>query len=841
MRLVHDFRSAVRVLRSTPMVSAVAVLSLALGIGVNTSIFTLLNGLLLRKIPVVEPERLVTVTSDFAISRGFQAGAGWNYPMWERLQARPDLFDGSLAWFGRPVALGQGAQSDVVNGLLVSGSFFKTLGVPAQYGRVFTGADDLRGGGLSGPVVVISHAFWQRRLAGDAHAIGKPLIVEGVSFTIVGVTPREFLGLEVGQSFDVALPLASEPLMRGKDSALLQPGSYLLLVMLRLKRSQSLQSATTLVRSLEPEIVPGNAPQFVRPFALAPAAAGTSTPSGSAGGLRQRFRQPLFIIMAVVGFMLLIACLNIAHLSMTRAVARHREFAVRFALGASRWQVARQVFIENLTLATAGTALGVLVAGWASRLLVANMANSVRQVVLDLSFDWHVAAFAVGITFATTMIFGMAPVLRASRPDVMDALKSGSRQTSGGGTNRFSASLVVTQIAVSLMLVVAAGLFVRTFAALAVRPLGFDSDRVLIVRVDSIRSHLSPEARSMLFDRLVDTASHVPGVERAAASAWTPLTDGGLFGVTIAGDPSDTERSVIANFITPGWFHTYGTPIIAGRDLDARDVASAPPVLLVNEAFVRHFLHGRSPLGAAVRLSARVDGGPPPRIIVGVTHDAIFRSGRMVAGAASHALRDEIPSMIYMPIAQSAGMRPPGLTSMDISIRSTGAAPVALASAVGAAFSGVDPNLSLMIRPLHDYVDAALAEDRIVALLAGFCGAVGLLLAGLGVYGVTSYSVHNRRAELGIRLALGAKPSEILQLVLVRVGILVSIGVIAGSLASLWVTRSIAALLYGLRAHDLTTFTGAALVLALVGGFAGWLPAVRAARTDPAIVLRTNP
>jgi ABC-type antimicrobial peptide transport system permease subunit len=347
--------------------------------------------------------------------------------------------------------------------------------------------------------------------------------------------------------------------------------------------------------------------------------------------------------------------------------------------------------------------------------------------------------------------------------------------------------------------------------------------------------------RSALFERLVDTASHLPGVERAAASAWTPLTGGANFSITIAGDRSDTQRAVIANFITLGWFQTYGTPIVAGRDFDASDVATAPRVLLVNEAFVRQYIRDRSALGVAVRTSSRADDGASPVTIVGVARDAVFRSSRIGAGPASIALRDEIPPMIYLPIAQSAGMRPPGQTSLDISIRAGRGAPTALASSVGAVFADVDPNLSLMFRPLDDYVNATLAEDRIVAMLAGFFGAIGLLLAGLGVYGVTSHSVHNRQAELGIRLALGAKPSEILQLVLARVGILVTIGVIAGSLASLWVTRSLGALLYGLHPHDLATFVGAALVLALVGGVAGWLPAARASRTDPASVLRANP
>jgi putative ABC transport system permease protein len=832
---MRDLRSAIRMFKATPTVTAVAVLSLALGIGANASIFTLLNSLLMRKMPVVGPERLVTVTSEFAASRGYLAGAGWNYAMWEKLQARSELFDGSLAWFTRPVALGTGAQSDVVNGLFVSGGFFRTLGVPAQNGRVLTPPDDVLGGGANGPVVVVSHAFWQRRLAGDTHIIGTSLVVEGVSFTIVGVTPREFLGLEVGQSFDLALPLASEPLIRATDSALLQPSSYLLFVMLRLKRSQSVQSATALLRSLEAEVIPARAPQFVRPFALAPAAEGTSSPSGGAGGLRQRFRQPLFIVMAVVAFVLLIACLNIAHLSMTQARARRREFAVRLALGASRWQVARQLLVENLALAVAGSMLGVLFAAWASRLLVASMSTSVREIVLDLSMDWRVNAFIVVITLATTLVFGGTPALRASGAGVVDALKSDSRQTSSGAS-RFSSGLIATQIAVSLMLVVTAGLLVRTFGALVVRPLGFDRDRVLIVRVDSNRSHLSAEARSMMFARLVDTASRLPGVERAAASAWTPLTGGGgMLGVTVLGTSADAERGVIANFITPGWFDTYGTPIVQGRDINERDTASAAPVLLVNETFVRRFIRDGNAVGANVRLSAREEA---PRTIVGVTRDAVFRSGRMVPGVASLALRDEIPPMIYVPIAQSAGMRPPGVTAIDISVRSSGAAPGRLASSVGSAFAGVDPNLSLMMRPLADYVDAALAEDRVVAMLSAFFGFVGLLLAGLGIYGVTSYSVHVRRVELGIRLALGATPSGILQLVLMRVGILVAIGVITGSLASLWMTRSLETLLYGLHAHDLTTFSGAVLVLASVGGFAGWLPAARAARTDPAIVLR---
>jgi putative ABC transport system permease protein len=310
-------------------------------------------------------------------------------------------------------------------------------------------------------------------------------------------------------------------------------------------------------------------------------------------------------------------------------------------------------------------------------------------------------------------------------------------------------------------------------------------------------------------------------------------------GVTVAGAPPDTERGVVANFVTPGWFDTYGTPIVRGRDFNERDVASAVPVLLVNEAFVRRFIPTGDPVGVSVRLSDRGADGPPPRTIVGVTQDAVFRSNRM-PGVASLALRDEIPAMIYVPIAQSEGMRPPGVTGIEISLRSSGAAPGTLAVAVGAAFTEVDPNLSLTMRPLADYVDAALAEDRAVAMLSGFFGFIGLLLAALGIYGVTSYSVHARRSELAIRLALGAKPSGIVRFVLTRVTFLVALGIVTGTVASFWITRTLESLLYDLHAHDMLTFSGAVLVIGCVAGFAAWLPAARASRTDPAIVLRTH-
>lgn len=839
--LGRDVRHALRSFARNPGFTLVVLLTLALGIGANTAIFSLVNSLLYRKLPVAEPERLVTVASDFAISRGYKAGAGWSYVMWERLQSRSQLFDGAFAWCGRQLSIGRGGEAAPVNGVYASGEFFTTLGVPALHGRVFTSSDDARGGGADGPVAVISHGLWQRRFGGALNVIGTPLIIEGVPFTIVGITPPEFLGLEVGQSFDVALPLASEPLIRGKNTALLQPRNYFLIVMLRLKDGQSLHAATVAIRQLEPEIVPADAPQFVKPFALAPAAEGTSSPAGGAGGLRQRFERPLLIILAVVALVLLIACVNIANLLVARAAARRHELSVRVALGASRWRLARQLLIESLLLAGGGAVAGLVFAAWGNRALVAQLSTSISRVVLNLTLDWRVAAFTGAITLATAFLFGIVPAVRATRVAAQDALKADGRRMSGGSTSRLSGGLVVAQVALSLVLVVAAGLLVRTFERLATLPLGFDGDRVLVVNVDTLRARVDPANRLVFFHRLVDAVAVVPGVERAAGSMWTPLSGGGaMLSVTVPGAPPGTARGVVANFVTPGWFAAYGTPIAQGRDVDARDSATAAPVLLVNEAFVRRFSPGGHVLGMTIPLSGAFAGGVTGRTIVGVVRDAVFRSGSMIPGVASLALRDGVPPMIYVPLAQSAGMGPPDSTAVSLSVRSAGESPVVLAPSVAASLTAVDRDLAFTFRPMADYVNASLAQERLIAMLSGFFGGVGLLLAGVGVYGVTSYTVNLRRTEMGIRLALGAAPGGVMRLVLRRVALLVGVGVLVGAIASVWAARTVATLLYGLDAHDPTTFVCAAVVLGAVGALAGWLPALRASRTDPTIVLRSD-
>ena len=582
---MNDLRLAVRALRATPVVTAIAALSLALGIGANTAMFSLVNGLLLRTLPVVRPDRLVTVSTDEAHALGFSAGLGWNYQMWAALQPRLGAFDGGFAWKMERLDLAERGESQPVQALIASGDIFTTLGVRPALGRVFTSADDVRGGGVEGPAVVLSHAFWQRQFRGSPGAIGATLPIERIPFRIVGVTPREFTGLEVGQSVDVAITLGAEPLVRGSRAAIDSPRNLLLFVMLRLQPGQSSAAATAALRAMQPDILSGlEVPRFVKePIRLEPAGAGVTMP----GSARPRYQQPLLTIFAIVGLVLLIACANIANLLLARAAAQRHEVSVRLALGASPWRLARQLLVESLLLAGMGAAGGIVLAFWGGRALVTQLA-----LTMDTSIDWRVLAFTAAVAGVTALLFGTGAALRSMRVAPIDALKEQSRGVIAGRGRGLSSSLVVAQVALSLLLVTGAGLFVRSFARLSSVPLGFDRDHVLLVRVDVSRSQVDPGSRLDFYQRIVDAVSSVHGVVRAAGSMSTPLEAGLPSGVSVSGASRDTEseRVVLTNRITPGWFETYGTPLRLGRDFDAHDAATSQPVAIVNEAFVRQVL-----------------------------------------------------------------------------------------------------------------------------------------------------------------------------------------------------------------------------------------------------------
>jgi predicted permease len=834
-----DLRVAVRELRAAPLVTAVAILSLALGIGANTAVFSLVNSLLLRLLPVVEPQRLAVVSDARAVSQGFTAA--WTYSIWDQIRQRAQPFDGVCAWWTERLNVApRGGETEPVDAMWVSGDYFSTLGTSALLGRTITAGDDVRGGGRDAAVAVISYELWQRRFGGAGNVVGMPLVIERVPFTIVGVTPPEFFGAEVGRTFDIALPINAEPLVRGTESRIkAELAFYSFTVLLRLKPGQSIDAATAILRGVQPQIreaaVPTTLPpriqeQFLKDaFTVVPAATGTSR-------LRARYERPLLVILVVVALVLFIACANIANLQLARAIARGHELSVRVALGAPRWRLARQWLVESLLLSTAGALLGLLFAAWTSRLLVAQLSTALNRVYLDLSLDWRVLAFTSGIAVATTLLFGTLPALRAFNVVPMDALREQKRGASSDARGRLSNGLVIVQVALSVVIVVAAGLFVRSFARLATLPLGFDSNRVLLVNVNVARTRIAASDRVAFFHRLVPEIASVPGVTKAAASMNTPVAPGGILEIVhVPNAPLSLQpftngklgaQSTFVNLVTPGWFATYGTPILTGRDFDDRDVKGAPSVIIVNEAFVRKFLPGKNPIGATVAFEHGKDA-PVPKTVIGVVGDAVYNS-----------LRTEDAPTEYAPLAQLDFPQAP--TEVTISVRASAGSPMRLARSIAAALTAVDRDLVFGFRPITDQVTASLTQERLIAILSGFFGVLALLLAGLGLYGLTAYAVACRRAEIGIRMALGSTGAGVVRLVVSRAAWLVVAGILIGVGVSAWASKFVATLLYGLDPRDLPTMVGAGVTLVIVGIVAAWLPALRASRLDPATVLRES-
>lgn len=831
--LWRDIRYGVRQLRRSPGFAVVAILTLAFGIGANTAIFSVINGLLLRPLPVSAPERLVTISSAYALGHGFTAGVGWNYDMWQRLQEGVGVFGGALAYTDARLNLAQSGEKDFAEGLFTDGGFFTTLGVPALLGRTFEPADDLMPRALvqpqpssaaesleepRGAVAVISYRMWQRRFNGSGEAIGKTVLVEGVPFTIIGVTPPDFFGVEIGKAFDIALPLGAESLIRGARSSLRRTNSFILTVVLRLKPDQSIEAATAAIRAMQPQIL-GVSPDEVKrispkflsePFTLVPAPSGTADRTG----LRREYRQPLMIVFALVTLVLMVACVNVANLLLARASARRHEFAMRLALGSSRGRLACQLLVESLVLAGLGSWLGLILAGWISKALLAQIDLSGAPAFLDLSLDSRVLLFAIAAGITTAVFFGTAPAFRATRVPPIEALKDQSSRSAHAhgsrGRTRITGGLIVAQVALSTVLVVASALLVRTFDLLRQAPLGFDRERVLVVTVDTARSAIAPQQRLAFYHRLVDAAGAVPGVVEAAGSDLTPLN-------SASQSPVLAQRDRMRNAVSPRWFATYGTPLHSGRDVHVSDTANSNPVAVVNESYARKFSPDRSPLGE------QVEG----RTIVGVVGDAVFGSLR----------RGMVPTF-YVPLSQSAGMRAPDNTSVSISLRSAAGSPALLAPAVASALIAVDPHLSFTFRTVARDVDASIARERLLALLSSAFAVLALLLAALGLYGITSYAVVRRRAEIGMRMALGARRSTIISLVIGRSLVLTIVGIALGLAAAAGVTRYLGGMLYGLTPLDIPSFAGVAAVFAAVAVLSSLIPAHRAARVDPLVAVR---
>ncbi|MFI5176991.1 MAG: ABC transporter permease [Vicinamibacterales bacterium] len=829
--LFVDIRDAWRALRAAPVVTAIAVLSLALGIGANTALFSILNGLLLKPLPVAEPQRLVFVDRSSASGQVFGAES-WTNPIWEQIRAsRRDVFQNAFAWCGTRFDLAERGETDYVWGAWTSGDAFEVLGIHAVLGRTITAADDTRNGGSDGPVAVISYRFWQARFGGAADAVGRQLRVNRLPVTIVGVAPPDFFGADVGRTADVILPIGAEPLMRGKESFLDRRSVWWLDIIGRLKPRQTIGEAESALQARRPQIREATVPQdwsekdkaeyLSEPFKLITAATGESD-------LRARFAQPLQTVMVLVGAVLLIACANIANLLLARATTRRRELSLRLALGASRFRLARQLLAESFLLAGFGATLGLVVARGGSALLVSQFSTNRQIVSLDLSLDWRVLGFTTVVTVGMALLFGLVPALGATRVSPHESLKTDARTVAGDRRFGLRNALVVGQVAVSLGLVVGAALFIRTLTSLTGASLGFEPGPLLIADINAPIDRVKPDERQALFERLRDEVAVLPGVAHAGLSALVPI--GNMQWNTLIeplpGQPvlPERDRAPWVNVVSPEWFSTYGMRLIAGRDFDATDRLGTPRVTIVNQLFARKFLAPGSPIGQTVRTGLE---GPQVNEyqVIGVVNDAVYRSARR-----------GVEATLYAPIAQME--RHDGV--IELTVTAASGRPADLIRSVAGAVTRASGDVSLTFSPIAEQLRGSVRQERLVATLSGFFGALALLLAGLGLYGVTSYSVGRRRREMGVRLALGARPSGVVRLVLRRVVWLVLAGVVLGTVLSVWASRFVATLLFGLQPRDPATFIGAAVLLVAVGVLAGWLPARRASRVDPTVALRAE-
>jgi predicted permease len=820
--LIADARYATRTLLRAPMFAAVAVLTLALGIGANTAVFSIINTMFMRPLPVPEPEQLVRVE-----------GLPHNLAAFDVLGATAGVFAGVASHEMTQFNLGSGADAEWVDGLWASARLLETAGVRPIAGRSFVPADDRPGGGPDGAVALISHRLWQRRFGGAPGAIGQRLTINRLPVTIIGVTPPAFFGLVTGRSFDVVVPMQLRLSVLPDEVFGTDIGD----VVGRLNHGIDRDTAAAVLRREYGRIrdrmlnlgLIDDPEDMERPLRLSALGERSST-------REDPYVRPLTILMALVAFVLLIACANLANLLMARATARRQELAVRRALGATRWRLIRQLLAEGGVIAAAGAAAGMVFAVWASRVLVSmfgaeaafltgRLMYGAATLSLDLSLDWRVLAFTGGVAIVTVLLFGTAPALIGSSVTPMHALKDHGQNTPDRRPARYAAAVIAVQVAVSLVLLVGATLLVRSFASVTDVDLGFEPDRVLAVDAAAPRGP-SPAATLDAYRRVVETVRRVPGVEAAGLSEGAVL--GGVIGVVTTADQSDTTG---LRPVGPGWFKALGTRILSGREFSDDDRAGAPGVAVVNQAFSRKFFHGTNPIGHVVK---GTDGQAVSQVVVvGLVEDIVLSA------------RDGATAQLYVPLAQidpnsdfvTIALEEGGLT---ILVRAASGPPMQLRRAVGGALDLAHPELALTFRSMRAELDGLLTRERVLALLSGFFGLLGLLLAAVGLYGLTSYSVNRQRREIGIRLALGARRATVIGLVLQRSSLLIASGIAAGTVASLWLSQFLVALLFGVEPQDPLTLLGSAALLLAVGLLAAGLPAWRASRIDPADVLRAQ-
>ncbi len=824
--LRQDLRYGLRTMRKSPGFTAVAVLSLALGIGANTAIFQLLDAVRLRTLPVKNPQELTEVRiTDMTGARGSYSTSHPQVTnrVWEQIRDQQQALSAIFAWSADRFNLATSGEARIAQGLWVSGDTFNVLGVQPILGRVFSLDDDQRG---SSPRAVISYSFWQREFGGDASVVGRQLTVGDHPIEIIGVAPASFFGLEVGRSFDLAVPIRAEAIVRGPGSRLDSGTTWYLTVMGRLKPGWSVEQASNHVSSISPGIFEATLPADYPPvsvkdylaFKLAafPAGAGTSE-------LREKYSNPLWLLLAIGGLVLLIACANLANLLLARASVREREIAVRLALGASRERLVRQLMAESLLLAAAGAGLGLVLAQGLSQFLVSFLSTEGNALFLNLSPDWRVLGFTIALAALTAVLFGLTPAFRGTRTDPGSVMKAGGRGLTAS-RERFSLrrALVVSQIALSLVLLVSALLFSLSLRNLQTQDAGLQQNGILLTNLSIGRLNIPAERRQDFKREIVNRIRAIPMVEAAADALVVPLMGASWSNaVWMDGSDSTQREESYFNRVSPDYFKTMKMPLLAGRDFDDHDTPTSVKVAIVTETFARR-LGNLNPIGKTFWVERTPDGPEKLYEVVGLVRDAKYED-----------LHDEFSPTAFLSTSQDPSPR----TTERILIRST--APLAnLTSSVKATIAEINPEIGIAFQVFETQIQNSLLRERLMATLSGFFGILALALACIGLYGILSYGVASRTKEIGIRIALGAERNSVVWLVMREALLLALIGVAIGLPAVLGAVGLVESLLYGVKPADPALISLAVLMMIVVAALAAYIPARRATKVDPMTALR---
>ncbi|PWT89291.1 MAG: permease [Blastocatellia bacterium] len=830
--LIQDLRFSTRLLVKSPTFAFLAILTLALGIGANTAIFSLLDAVMLRSLPAKNPEELVLFgkAQSGGLNNGFP-NESWDlfsFPFYEIVRQRRDLFQDvgsflSMTWnvHGKTSDSSEPKKLEVQ---LVSGSYFPLLGLNAHLGRLIGNDDDRTVG--QHPVTVVSYAWWQRELGGDPNVVGKTITIDQTTYTIIGVAPKSFISTTVGQGTDLWIPLAMSPQLppahwNGRTDKLFQD----LYLIGRLNNGVSIQQANATINVLFKQFlqnVAGSQPSAERLQDIERASIELTPAGRGLGGIRGKFALPLKILMAIVGVVLLISCANVANLLLARGAARQKEFGVRIALGSSRMRLVRQMLTESLLLATIGGIAAVLLAWWASRMLLVMASDQADSLPIDVSLNARVLGFALLASLLSAVIFGVAPAFRTTKIDLNRGLKDGKGPVNATSQSKLAKSFVVAQVALSLLLMVAAGLFVRTLINLQSISTGFDQQNVTIFMVDSAATGFKPDRYPPMFRELEEKVKALPGVQADSFSFFI-FNQGGWSSPIFTRDPTPPQgeaRVVNQNIIGPDFFTTMGVPVLSGRAFTHNDTNKTQSVVVVSEAFERKFFPGSSAVGKRFgddeKNTAKYE-------IVGVVKDVKY-----------HNLTETPKPMVYYTHAQGTG------ALENFAVKFSGS-PSSLIPEIRKVIKSVNSNVPVdEVVTLSDHIGRSLVYQKLISRLALFFGLLALLVACLGLYGVLSYSVTQRTSEIGVRLALGASTFTVLRLILKDGMKLTLIGVFLGIAGAYGLTRLVETLLYEVKPVDPTTFIAVPGLLILVALIACYIPARRAARVDPLIALRSE-